>query len=680
MKKLLFAALVIAALMVVGCKSPVIDGDLIAPTVISTSPADLAVDAAVAGNVTATFSEEVNAATIIAANFTLYQGLTPVAGVVSYANNVATFNPTADLAFSTVYTATVTTSVTDVAGNALAAAKVWSFTTAAAVDVTAPTVASTSPADLAVNVAVAGNVTATFSEAMNAATMIAANFTLYQAATPIAGAVSYASGVATFNPTADLAYNTVYTATVTTSATDVAGNPLAASKIWSFTTATAPDVTAPTVTATGPVNSAVNVAIAGNVTATFSEAMNAATIIGANFTLYQGLTPVAGAVSYASNVATFNPTSNLAYSTVYTATVTTSVTDVAGNPLATNKVWSFTTVTAPDLTPPTVSSTSPADSAIDVAIAANVTATFSEAMNSSTISATNFTLYQAATPIAGAVSYSGNVATFNPTSDLANNAVYTATVTTGATDLAGNPLAASKIWSFTTVAAAPTGPPVVSLGTAGNFVILAKTAISTVPTSAVTGDIAVSPAAASFITGFSLVADATNVFSTATQITGRAYAADYADPTPTNLTTAVSNMEAAYTDAAGRVTPDFLDLGTGEIGGQTLVPGLYKWNTTVTIGTNVTLNGGASAVWIFQISGGITQAAGTNVYLTGGALPQNVFWQAANDVVLGTTAHMEGIVLCQTAIHLGTGASVHGRLLAQTAVTIDGSTVVQPTM
>jgi hypothetical protein len=541
-------------------------------------------------------------------------------------------------------------------------------------------VSSTSPANSAVDVAVEENVTITFSEEMDPATMIAANFTLYNGLTPVAGAVSYAGNVATFNPTTNLAYSSVYTATVTTSATDLSGNPLAANKVWSFTTMAEPDLTAPTVSSTSPANLAVGVPIGENVTATFSEAMGPATIIAANFTLYQAATPIAGAVSYAGNVATFNPTANLAYSTVYTATVTTNSTDLAGNQLAANRAWSFTTEAAPDLTAPLVSMTSPANAAVDVAIGGNVTATFNEAMDPATMIAANFTLYNGVTPVAGAVSYAGNVVTFNPTVDLVNDTVYTATVSTGATDLAGNPLAADKVWSFTTIAAEPAGPDPVLLGTAGNYVILAKTAISTVPTSDITGDIAVSPAAASFITGFALVDDATNVFATAAQVTGRVFAADNAPPTPSNLTTAVSNMEAAYTDAAGRVTPDFLNLGTGEIGGQTLVPGLYKWTSAVSISSNVTLSGGANDVWIFQITGGITQAAGTQVLLAGGAMPHNIFWQAADDVAIGTTAHMEGIVLCQTAITLGNGASLDGRLLSQTAVNIDGSTLVEPAM
>lgn len=220
------------------------------------------------------------------------------------------------------------------------------------------------------------------------------------------------------------------------------------------------------------------------------------------------------------------------------------------------------------------------------------------------------------------------------------------------------------------------GEPV-DLGTAGDFVILAKTGISTVPISAITGDIGVSPAAASYITGFSLSADSTNVFSTAPQVVGRVYAANYEPPTPSNMTTAVSDMERAFTDAAGRA-PDVTELGAGDIGGMTLEPGVYAWGTGLLIPTDVTLNGDETAVWIFQIAGDLTLSNDKDVALEGGALAKNIFWQVSGQVTLGTTAHLEGIVLSQTAITLGTGASVNGRLLAQTAVDIDSSTVVEP--
>ena len=222
------------------------------------------------------------------------------------------------------------------------------------------------------------------------------------------------------------------------------------------------------------------------------------------------------------------------------------------------------------------------------------------------------------------------------------------------------------------------GPAPVVLGSAGSFVILAKSATSNVPTSAITGDMGLSPAAASFITGFSLAHTAGTAFGTSAQVTGNVYAADYAVPTPANLTTAIGNMQTAYVDAAGRSLPDHVALGAGNIGGLTLPPGLYKWTNSVTIPVNVTLSGSANDTWIFQIAGGLSIASAKRVVLSGGALPQNIVWQVAGIVSLGTTSHMEGIVLGKTQITLGTGASVNGRLFAQTQVTLAGNAIVQP--
>ncbi|MFH1976725.1 MAG: ice-binding family protein, partial [Pseudomonadota bacterium] len=332
-------------------------------------------------------------------------------------------------------------------------------------------------------------------------------------------------------------------------------------------------------------------------------------------------------------------------------------------------------------TAPTVTLTDPADLATDVAINRNITATFSEAMDPLTITTATFTLTQGgATPVPGAVTYVGTTATFNPTSNLAVSTVYTATITTGAKDLADNALAADKVWSFTTRATTAAGPAPVNLGTAGDFVILAKSGISTVPDSEITGDIGVSPIDRTALTGFGETMDISNEFSTSAQVVApfKLYAADYAVPTPAKMTTAVSDMETAYTDAAGRPTPDFIELGAGEIGGLTLVPGLYKWGTSVSILNDVTLDGGPNDVWIFQIAGDITMAAAKSVILSGGALPKNIFWQTFGFVALGTTAHFEGVILSYTEITVNTGASVNGRLLSQTAVTLDQNAVTQP--
>jgi hypothetical protein len=439
------------------------------------------------------------------------------------------------------------------------------------------------------------------------------------------------------------------------------------------------NASAPTVSLTMPAHEATGVAINSTITATFSEAMVAATV-NTNFTLTNGTTSVDATVTYNADLmtATLVPSSDLAASTLYTATLATGATDEAGNPLEADKVWTFTTGTAADNTAPTVTSTSPAGSATGIARNSTIRATFSEAMNPATIGAATFTLKNGSTSVSGTVTYDipTKTATIAPESLLAEETEYTATVTTGVTDEAGNAMATANVWTFTT-AVAGIGPEPVNLGTAGTFAILAKTAISTVPASDITGDIGLSPAATSFITGFSLT-DWTG-YATSDQVTGFVYAADMAPPTPINMTTAVSNMETAYTDAAGRVTPDFTNQGAGEIGGLTLTPGLYNWNTGVTISSGVTISGGANDVWIFQVANDLTVAAGVNVTLSDGALPRNIFWQVAGEATLGTGAHFEGVLLSKTAIVLANGATTNGRLLAQSQVTLDQATVTEPT-
>ena len=231
------------------------------------------------------------------------------------------------------------------------------------------------------------------------------------------------------------------------------------------------------------------------------------------------------------------------------------------------------------------------------------------------------------------------------------------------------------------------GPAPVDLGAttdpaaAGSYVLLAKTGITNVTGSSITGgDLGVSPAAASFITGFSLVADPTNVYSTSASVVppGKIYASDYAVPTPSNLTTAVLDMEAAFSDAASRTDPDFLNLASGEIGGETLVPGLYRWGTGVTIPTDVTIAGGADDVWIFQISNDLELSTATSVILSGGAQAKNIFWQVSGETTIHADAHFEGIVLSQTGITLQTTASLHGRALAQTLIAIDDNAITAP--
>jgi len=295
-------------------------------------------------------------------------------------------------------------------------------------------------------------------------------------------------------------------------------------------------------------------------------------------------------------------------------------------------------------------------------------------MNQSTINANTFTVKQGTTSVTGVVTYSGSTASFTPSNNLLPGTGYTATITSGAKNADGFPLANDYVWSFTTNN--PSGLAVVNLGTSGNYLILAKTAITNISTSAITGDLGLSPAATSYITGLSLT-NATG-YATSAQVTGKIYAADMAAPTGINLTTAVSDMITAYTDAAGRPTPDFSELGTGNIGGKTLVPGLYKWTTNVTMPSDVTISGGANDVWIFQISQNLLMSSGVHITLIGGAQAKNIFWQVAGQATLGTTSHFEGILLSMTGITLQTGASFKGRALAQTAVILDSNTIILP--
>ena len=237
-------------------------------------------------------------------------------------------------------------------------------------------------------------------------------------------------------------------------------------------------------------------------------------------------------------------------------------------------------------------------------------------------------------------------------------------------------LAAFLVLVFTgPVSAFAAGPAAVNLGTAGNFVVLSKSGISTTGTTSIAGDIGVSPASATYITGFGLIMDSSNVFSTSSRVTGKVYAADYAVPSPTTMTTAISDMQTAYVDAAGRTLPTATELGAGNIGGMTLAPGLYKWSTGLIIPSNVTLSGGANDVWIFQIAQNLIVSSGVQVILSGGAQPSNIFWQVAGQTTLGTTSVFNGNILDQTAIILNTGATLNGRALAQTAVTLDSNSI-----
>jgi hypothetical protein len=218
----------------------------------------------------------------------------------------------------------------------------------------------------------------------------------------------------------------------------------------------------------------------------------------------------------------------------------------------------------------------------------------------------------------------------------------------------------------------------VNLGTSGNFVILSKAGISTTGTTLITGDIGVSPIDQTALTGFSETMHSSNEYSTSDYVVGKLYASDYLGATPAKMTTAISNMETAYTDAAGRTNPTATELGAGDISGMTITPGLYKWGTgLMTDSSGVTLSGGANDVWIFQIGEDLTISDGAIITLSGGAQAKNIFWQVTGQTTIGTTSNFKGNILCATAIVLNTGATLNGRALSQTAVTLDANAVTK---
>jgi len=342
---------------------------------------------------------------------------------------------------------------------------------------------------------------------------------------------------------------------------------------------------------------------------------------------------------------------------------------------------------------PTVISSSPSNRATDVPTSTNttdnvvtgtaVTATFSQPMDPETVNSSSagnlltFTVAEAnGNDVPGTVvmNDANTLATFTPTSSALNpNTSYTATLTTAAKNAAGVAMDHPIEWTFTTNAVEFTGQTPVHLGTAGPFAILTKSGITDVFPSVINGDVGASP-----ITGAAIHLKCSEIK------TGTVYSVNAAGPLPCRvtdpslLTKAVGDMEIAYTNAAGRKNPNFINLGGGKIGGLILVPGLYKWTTGVLISTDVTLSGSKDAVWIFQIAGTLTQDSATQVILTGGGLAKHVFWQSSGAVAIGTTAHFEGTILAKTKIAMKTGASANGRLLAQTAVTLQKNAVTRP--
>lgn len=542
---------------------------------------------------------------------------------------------------------------------------------------TAPTVISTNPGDHATGVALNRKIIATFSEDMNVSSVEASFTVTGQAATPVAGTITYdlPSNVVTFTPTVLLAINTTYTAMLTTGARNLGGTGLASDFVWSFTTGVTVDTTAPTVILTTPEDGETSVAINRKITATFSEAMDPSTITATNFTVTgPGATPVSGTVTYAAvgNTATFTPTNNLAIDSTFTATISTGVKDLAGNALAANKVWSFTTGSTADTTAPTILFTSPANSATGVELNKSINATFSEAMNPSTISTTNFSVTgPGATSISGTVSYNAvsNIGTFDPMTNLTANTTYTARITTGVQDLAGNPLASVYEWSFTTgTTLAQDSVELLSLST---FAVVAGAGLTNSNSggqTTINGDVGLSP------TGTCL-GDGVDCTATNPVINGTLYAND-----PGGIAAAAkSDLTLVYNDAAGRPPGTTVN----DLSGMVLPPGVYTSGSTMSIAVGGTLTldaqGDANAVWIFQVGSSLTANNNARVLLINGAKAANVYWAIFASSTVGTNVSFKGNIFAGASNSLGTGSVVEGRMLCTTGqITLQSNTVTLP--
>ena len=718
-KQMMWSTAILLAALAAGCqgtRDPILGGNdsavlvVAGPQVTLTAPATT-IPGPTAGAptntlITAAFTEPMNPATI-PGSFTLAgPGGAPVAGVASYASGTAIFTPGSILTADTTYTATITLAATNPAGKPLAGNQaplpgpsnfVWSFTTGAGPDLVRPQVNVTVPATTipgptlgsATNTAIS----ATFTKPLNPATVTAASFTLTgPGVTPVAGAVSYASSTAVFTPTAALAASTTYTATLTTAVTDLSSNqlagnqgslPAASNYVWTFTTGLSSNTTRPQVTLTVPATTipgptsgiATNTAI----TATFTQDMAPATINAASFTLttpLPGVSPM-GSVTYSgsSRTAIFKPLAVLAANTTYTATITTAATDLAGNQLAGNKaplpaaskyVWTFTTGSALAVAPK-ITLTSPANLVTGVALNAAVSATFSEAMDPSTLSTATFTVETGGVPITGAVTYdpAANIATFTPTSNLTASTSYTATLT-GATDLAGDALVAGPVpnpWIFTTGVALGTGS--INLGSASTFGIMASAAITSTGNSVINGNVALQP-------GTSMTGFPPGVVNGNIDVNDAASALAYTD------------LLTAYTSAKG-LPPGFPISGGADLGAlypTGIAPGTYTSGSTMLVSTPLVLDAGgnANAVWVFQIGSALT--TGASVSLANGAQAKNVFWVPTSSATIGVGTTFYGTILAGVSVTGNTGATINGRILAGAvgagAVALQDTTVNVP--
>ena len=475
------------------------------------------------------------------------------------------------------------------------------------------------------------------------------------------------------------------------------------------------DTTAPRIILTGAINGASGVPANSSTTATFSESMNAATLVSASPSTASGTTftvcstatqggacvaPVAGVVTYVGATATFNPDADLTDLTWYKATISTAAKDVAGNALISGTVpnpWSWQAGAA-DTLAPTITVTNPANVATNVPVTASVNATFSEAMAPSTMITSNFTLTVAGSPtlIAGNVSYDtfSKIATFTPLLNLLPNTQYTATVTSGAQDLAGNALLPptgppNNPWNFTTAAAAgPVTPLAINLRGAASFGIASRAGMTSTGVTVVNGDVALYPLATCTDSTGNAGASQTCLTKTYSSPTGLTvngsiyYAGDPYDNGGT--ANSVSNdLNIAWTEGKNKVDTQGA-IAADEIGGKTFIPGVYhNANLGLMAGGVATMDAqnDANAVFIFKVDSTFVDSGTlllpSSIVLINGAQARNIWFVAGLDVTIGSGTTWKGNILAGRTATINNGSAVVGRVLAGAsgagAITLTGA-------
>lgn len=740
-KKLLTTLTILMVVLIAGCrKDDYVEKVGKCPLVV-TDPVNGAVDVPFNKIVRAIFNEKMNTTTINQSSFILMQGTALVTGTVSAQDSTASFTPSAPLMPFTIYKGTIKSSVKDLVGNALQADYVWTFTTIPLLTLSANQAAwgtvsggGAFPQGSVVTVTATPNVgyvfvnwtengtvvssviapkfennminasnakevstSSSYQFKMNGNRTLVANFTavvlgnfaINLSSNPSAGGTTGGAGSFIENSvkTVTASPNTGYTffnwteggLIVSTSASyqlaALKGNKTLVANFLIDTHTLTVNAIHGTVTknpnqATYDYGTTVQLTLVPDAGYVFSSwsgdasgssnpltvTMNSDKNITANFT----------PITYTLNVtATNGSVVKIPDQTTYNSGSTVQLTPTP------NTGFTFTSWSG-DAT----GSASPLTVIMNGN--KNITANFTANVSGYTLNVTAVNGTVAKNP--DQLNYaSGSNVVLTPTA----NSGYTFSSWSGDATGSSNPLTvnmnANKNITANFIPSSVQGPGAVNLGTAADFTILAKTGISTIGVTSITGNIGVSPAAATAITGFSLIMDATNQFSTSLYVVGKVYAAAYAVPTPAKLTTAVNDMQTAFTTANGMTTNVIVELGAGNISGMTLAPGLYKWSTGLLItNAGVTLSGGPNDTWVFQVAQGLTVSNSAIIHLSGGAQAKNIFWTTGSNAVIGSNVDFSGNIMSQTLISLNTGAKVTGRLLAQTAVTLNTSIVVLP--